>query len=62
MSNKELTTVELLYKYLEKGEIKTVMLAKDMFLNLEKTSLEISYEEGKLSELYKSAILNKVLS
>ena len=62
MSDKKLTTVELLYKYLEEGNIETVMQAKDMFLKLEKTSLEISYEEGKLSELYKSAILKKVLN
>ena len=62
MSDKELTTVELLYKYLEEGHIETVIQSKDMFLKLEKTSLNISYEEGVLSQLYKSAILSKVLN
>jgi hypothetical protein len=61
MSDKQ-TTVELIYKHLEQGEIKTVIELKDMFLKLEKTSLDISYEEGVLSQLYKSTILNQVLS
>lgn len=56
MDDKELTTVELIYKYLEEGHIKTVMQAKDMFLKLEKTSLKISYEEGVLNQLYKNYI------
>ena len=62
MSDKQTTAVELIYKHLEQGEIKTVIELKDMFLKLEKTSLDIAYEEGVLSQLYKSAILNKVLS
>jgi hypothetical protein len=62
MSDKQTTTVELIYKHLEQGNIETVMQLKDMFLKLEKTSLEISYEEGVLSQLYKSAIMNKVLN
>lgn len=61
-NNNEQTTVELIYKHLEQGEIKTVIELKDMFLKLEKVSLDIAYEEGVLSQLYKSAILNKVLS
>jgi hypothetical protein len=62
MDDKETTAVELIYKHLEQGNIKTVMQLKDMFLKLEKTSLDIAYEEGVLSQLYKSAILNKVLN
>ena len=62
MSDKQTTAVELIYKHLEQVEIKTVIELKDMFLKLEKTSLDIAYEEGVLSQLYKSAILNKVLS
>ena len=62
MSDKQTTAVELIYKHLEQGEIKTVIELKDMFLKLEKTSLDIAYEEGVLSQLYKSAILSKVLN
>jgi hypothetical protein len=61
-NNNKQTTVELIYKYLEQENIETVMQLKDMFLKLEKTSLDIAYEEGVLSQMYKSSILEKILS
>jgi hypothetical protein len=62
MSDKQTTTVELIYKHLEQGNIETVMQLKDMFLKLEKTNLDLAYEQGVLSQMYKSAILEKVLN